>query len=187
MNEFGFCRDTYNVLHLRVAVDDCTTCAELDYESAPMSFWIKPASTVSIVQSTKVTAEKSNDRRLSTPGSSYHKSRSPTETNRYVTSQNVTAARDKYGVCVRALDGDQDMYATGLCERVANCYWEEPQESLKRARRYTDAHYEANERAARDYMKSIVLAYATLGFILAIAVFVGCTKFAVRRWVTTPL
>lgn len=99
-----------------------------------------------------------------------------------MTSQNATAAKDEYGVCVQTLDGDQDTYAAGLCERVANCYWEEPREYLARGRRYTDVQYEANERAARDYMQSVVLSYGTLGFILAVAVFAGCAKFAVRRW-----
>ncbi|CAM9174776.1 unnamed protein product [Hapterophycus canaliculatus] len=101
--------------------------------------------------------------------------------HRYVTSQNTTASKDKYGTCVQALDGDEDMYTAGLCERVANCYWEEPRENLERARRYTDAQYMANERAARDYVESIILTYGTLGFVLAIAVFTGCTKFAVKR------
>ncbi|CAM9857305.1 unnamed protein product, partial [Ectocarpus sp. 8 AP-2014] len=92
-----------------------------------------------------------------------------------------TAAKDEYGVCVQTLDGDQDTYAAGLCERVANCYWEEPREYLARGRRYTDVQYEANERAARDYMPSVMLSYGTLGFVLAVAVFAGCAKFAVRR------
>ncbi|CAM9215650.1 unnamed protein product, partial [Scytosiphon promiscuus] len=101
--------------------------------------------------------------------------------HRYVTSQNATAAKDEYGVCVQALDGDRNIYATGLCERVANCYWEEPRETLERARRYTDGQYEANERAARDYMQSIAVTYGTLGLVLAIVVLIGCTKFAVKR------
>lgn len=102
---------------------------------------------------------------------------------RYVTSENATAAKDEYGVCVQALDGDQDAYAAGLCERVANCYWEEPREYVERARRYTDEQYEANDRAARDYIQSIVLTYGTLGFVLAVVVFAGCAKFSVRRYV----
>lgn len=106
---------------------------------------------------------------------------------RYVTSQNATAAKDEYGDCVQALDGDQEAYAAGLCERIANCYWEEPREYFERARRYTDAQYEANERAARDYMQSIVLTYGTLGFVLAAAVLAGCAKFAVRRLVDACL
>lgn len=100
-----------------------------------------------------------------------------------MTSQNATAAKDEYGVCVQALNGNQEAYAAGLCERVANCYWEEPRDYLERARRYTDAEYEANERAARDYIQAIVLNYGTLGFVLAIVVLAGCVKFAVRRWV----
>lgn len=102
---------------------------------------------------------------------------------RYVTSQNATAAKDEYGVCLQALDGDQDAYAAGLCERVANCYWEEPREYVERARRYTDDQYEAHARAAREYIKSIVLTYGTLGFVLAVVVFAGCAKFAVRRYI----
>lgn len=100
-----------------------------------------------------------------------------------MTSQNTTAAKDEYGVCVQVLDGDQDAYAAGLCERVANCYWEEPREFVERARRYTDAQYETNEHAARYYVQSIIVTYGTLGFVLAAAVFVGCAKFAVRRYV----
>lgn len=107
----------------------------------------------------------------------------PPDLQRYVTRQNATAAKDEYGDCVQVLDGDQEAYAAGLCERVSNCYWEEPREYLARSRRYTDAQYEANEHAARDYMKSIVLAYGTLGFVLAVAVLAGCLKFAVRRCV----
>ncbi|CAM9428615.1 unnamed protein product [Ectocarpus fasciculatus] len=101
--------------------------------------------------------------------------------HRYVTSQNATAAKDEYGICVQTLDGDQETYTAGLCERVANCYWEEPRDYLARGRRYTDEQYEANERAARDYMQSTMLSYGTLGFFLAVAVFAGCAKFAVRR------
>eukprot|EP00903_Cladosiphon_okamuranus_P017043 g15708.t1 len=101
--------------------------------------------------------------------------------HRYVTSQNATAAKDEYGDCIEVLDGDQEAYAAGLCERVANCYWEEPREHLERKRRYTDAKYEANERAARTYIRSIVLTYGTLGFVLAAGVLAGCVKFAVRR------
>lgn len=100
---------------------------------------------------------------------------------RYVASQNAMAAKDEYGDCVQVLDGDQEAYAAGLCERVANCYWEEPREYLERERRYTDAKYESNERAARDYMRPIVLTYGTLGFVLAVGVLAGCLKFAVRR------
>ena len=81
------------------------------------------------------------------------------------------------------VDGDQAAYDVGLCERVANCYWEEPREDLERERRYSDEQYEADERAARDYMQSVVLAYGTLGFVLALAVLAGCAKFAVRRLV----
>lgn len=104
-----------------------------------------------------------------------------------MTSQNATAAKDEFGVCVQALDGDQEAYAAGLCERVANCYWEEPQEDLERARRYTDTQYDANQRAARDYTQSIVITYGTLGFALAVAVLAGCIKFAVRRLVDAGL
>lgn len=100
-----------------------------------------------------------------------------------MTSQNTSAAKDEYGVCVQVLGGDQGAYAAGLCERVANCYWEEPREYVERARRYTDAQYGANERAARDYVQSIVVTYGTLGFILAAVVFVGCARFTVRRYV----
>lgn len=107
--------------------------------------------------------------------------RLPAQACRYVTRQNATAAKDEYGVCVKTLDGDPDIYATGLCERVANCYWEEPRQYLERGRRYSDGQYEANERAARDYMQSVLLTYGTLGFVLAIAVFIGCAKFAVKR------
>ncbi len=98
-----------------------------------------------------------------------------------MSSQNATAAKDEYGVCVQVVDGDQAAYDIGLCERVANCYWEEPREYLERGRRYTDAQYEADERAARDFMQSIVLTYGTLGFVLAVAVLAGCARFAVRR------
>ena len=100
-----------------------------------------------------------------------------------MSSENATAAKDEYGNCVQVVDGDQAAYDVGLCERVANCYWEEPREYLERERRYSDEQYEADERAARDYMQSVVLAYGTLGFVLALAVFAGCAKFAVRRLV----
>lgn len=100
-----------------------------------------------------------------------------------MTSQNATAAKDEYGDCLQLVDGDREAYAEGLCERTANCYWEEPQVDLERVRRYTDEQYDANARAARDYMQAIVLTYGALGFVLAVAVFGGCVKFAVRRWV----
>ena len=108
-------------------------------------------------------------------------------TQRYVTSQNATAAKDEYGDCVQVLDGDREAYAAGLCERVANCYWKEPREYRQRERRYTDEQYEANERAIRDYMQAIVVTYGTLGFVLAVGVLAGCVKFAIRRWVDSRL
>ena len=102
--------------------------------------------------------------------------------SRYVARDNATAAKNEYGICVQAADGDQDLYAAGLlCERNANCYWEEPEESQARSRRYTDDAYADDESAAREYMQGLVLRYGTLGFLLAIAVFVGSVKFAVSR------
>lgn len=100
---------------------------------------------------------------------------------RYVASDNITAAKDENGNCVQALDGDEDAYAAGLCERAANCYWEEPREGHARSRRYTDEQYAADEGAAREYMQGIVLNYGTLGFVLAVAVFVGCVRFFTLR------
>lgn len=100
---------------------------------------------------------------------------------RYVTSDNITAAKDERGDCVQVLDGDGDAYAAGLCERTSNCYWEEPREGEARSRRYTDAQYTAEEDAARDYMRGIVLSYGTLGFVLAVVVFVGSARFFILR------
>lgn len=103
---------------------------------------------------------------------------------RYVAQDNATAAKDEYGTCVQAADGDQDLYAAGLlCERNANCYWEAPKEGQARSRRYTDDAYADDESAAREYMQGLVLRYGTLGFLLAVAVFVGSVKFAVSRWI----
>lgn len=101
--------------------------------------------------------------------------------HRYVTSENVTAAKDKYGICVQVPEGDSSAYAAGLCERVANCYWEEPREGQARSRRFTDNQYAVDEAAAQDYVRNIVLHYGMLGFVLAAAVFAGCVKFSVSR------
>lgn len=68
-----------------------------------------------------------------------------------------------------------------MCEGSANCYWEAPREDSARNRRYTDEMYADNESAARDYMQGLMLRYGTLGFLLAIAVFVGSVKFTVSR------
>ena len=102
--------------------------------------------------------------------------------SRYVARDNATAAKDEHGTCIQTADGDQDLYAAGLlCERKANCYWEEPKESQARSRRYTDDTYADDESAARDYMQGLVLRYGMAGFLLAVAVFVGSIKFAVSR------
>lgn len=102
--------------------------------------------------------------------------------HRYVTSENMTAVKDEDGICVRIPDGDPDAYTAGLCERFANCYWEEPRrDAERRGRRYTDQRYNADDSAARDYVQSIVLHFGMFGIVLAIAVFVGGLKFAVSR------
>lgn len=101
--------------------------------------------------------------------------------HRYVTNENATAAKDEYGVCVQTLDGDQNAYAAGLCEREANCYWKAPRVGEARNRRYTDGQYAADEGAAREYVSSAVLNFGTLGLAMGFVVFVGCIKFAISR------
>lgn len=101
---------------------------------------------------------------------------------RYVTGRNITAARDQYGECIQTSDGDQNAYAAGLCEVVANCYWNTPEEGQDRSRRYTDEKYRAAENAAQEHLSDRVLDYGTFGFALAVATFIGCLKFAITRY-----
>lgn len=102
---------------------------------------------------------------------------------RYVTNRNITAARDQYGDCIQTSDGDQNAYAAGLCEVVANCYWNTPEEDQDRSRRYTDEQYIAAENAAQEHLSDRVSDYGTFGFALAVAAFIGCSKFAITRYV----
>lgn len=101
---------------------------------------------------------------------------------RYVTNGNNTAAKDQYGDCIQALDGDEQVYAEGLCERVASCYWEAPRTNTARNRRYTEAEYHAAQDASREHIDSIAVHYGSVGVVLAVAVFVGCAKFTIKRY-----
>lgn len=101
--------------------------------------------------------------------------------SRYVTSQNITAAKDHYGDCIQTSDGNKDAYAAGLCEVMANCYWASPLEGQDRNRRYTDAQYLSADNAAQEHVKNRMANYGSLGFVMAVVTFIGCVKFAVTR------
>lgn len=100
---------------------------------------------------------------------------------RYVTSENITAAKNQHGECIQTVDGDPEKYAAGFCEVVSNCYWDAPTEGQERTRRYTDAQYDAYDDASREHIKRVVVDYGTPGLVLAVVVFIGCIKFAIMR------